>query len=90
MESYELGLVAELCKSRNDLMRQFPCAIREIRFLTTIPRGFRRHPVVLWAGAWLYWLIGQGYTRFAFRRHRGVESSMNHSIGGLEHSDAFR
>ena len=95
MESYELGLVAELCKSRNDLMRQFPCAIREIRFLTTIPRGFRRHPVVLWAGAWLYWLIGQGYTRPPrYLRSGAIEAvepiiDTNHSIGGLEHSDAY-
>ncbi len=95
MESYELGLVAELCKSRNGLMRQFPCAIREIRFLTTIPRGFRRHPVVLWAGAWLYWLIGQGYTRPPRYLRSGAIGAVepiidtNHSIGGLEHSDAY-
>lgn len=95
MESYELGLVAELCKSRNDLMRRFPCAVREIRFLTTISRGFRHRPSVLWAGTWLYWLIGQGYTRRPrYLRPGAIEAvepviDTNHSVGGLEYSDAY-
>ncbi len=95
MESYELGLVAELCKSRNDLMRRFPSAVREIRFLTTISRGFRHHPVALWAGAWLYWLIGQGYTRPPrYLRPAAIGAvepviDTKHSVGGLEYSDAY-
>jgi len=95
MESCELGLVAELCKSRNDLMRQFPSAVREIRFLTTVSRGFRHHPSVLWAGAWLYWLIGQGYTRSPrYLRAATIEAvepviDTRHSLGGLEYSDAY-
>ena len=41
MESYEFPLVRSLCMSRNELMRSFPSSVREIRFLTTIGRGFR-------------------------------------------------
>ncbi len=95
MESYEFGLVAELCKSRNELMRRFPCAVREIRFLTTVSHGFRRRPAALLAGAWLYWLIGQGYTRppryLRPAAIKAVEPVINteRSIGGLEYSDAY-
>ncbi len=95
MESCEPGLVAQLCRSRNDLMRRFPCAIREIRFLTTVSRGFRHRPAVLWAGAWLYWLIGQGYTRPPrYLRPATIDAvepviNTSHSVGGLEYSDAY-
>ena len=95
MESYEFGLVAELCRSRNELMRRFPGAVREIRFLTTVPRGFRRHPVALWAGAWLYWLIGRGYTRppryLRAAAIKTVEPAVDtsHSSAGVEYSDAY-
>ncbi|MDE0095491.1 MAG: FAD-dependent oxidoreductase, partial [Gammaproteobacteria bacterium] len=95
MESYQFGLVAELCRSRNELMRRFPSAIREIRFLTTIPRGFRHHPAMLWAGSWLYWLIGRGHTRPPRYLRAGTIGNVepvidtNHSTGGLEYSDAY-
>ncbi|MFT5812059.1 MAG: glycerol-3-phosphate dehydrogenase, partial [Rubritalea sp.] len=39
MESYEFGLVAGLCKSRNELLRSFPSTVKEIRFLTTVSKG---------------------------------------------------
>ena len=32
LESFEFGLVAKLCASRNHLLRSFPSAVREIRF----------------------------------------------------------
>ncbi len=95
MESYQFSLVAELCRSRNELMRRFPSAIREIRFLTTIPRGFRHHPVMMWAGSWLYWLIGRGHTRPPRYLRAGTIGTVepvidtNHSTGGLEYSDAY-
>lgn len=95
MEGYQFALVSDLCKSRNELMRRFPSAIREIRFLTTIPHGFRHHPLMMWAGAWLYWLIGRGYTRTPRYLRPGtvetVEPVINatNSNGGLEYSDAY-
>ena len=62
MESYEFGLVAGLCKSRNELLRSFPSTVKEIRFLTTISKDFRYHPLFMLAGSWLYWLFGRGKT----------------------------
>ena len=32
MESFELGLVRKLCKSRNHLIRSYPSTVQEIRF----------------------------------------------------------
>ena len=40
LESYEFFLVNDLCKSRNQLMRNYPSMVKEIRFVTTIARGF--------------------------------------------------
>ncbi len=50
MESGDFALVRKLCQSRNHLIRSYPSTVREIRFLTTINRGFRHHPLVPWAG----------------------------------------
>jgi len=41
LESHEYMLVNNLCKSRNHLMRSYPSTVKEIRFLTTIEKGFR-------------------------------------------------
>ncbi len=95
MENYEFALVAELCRARNELMRSYPSTVKEIRFLTTVSRGFRRHPRTLWAGAWLYWLFGRGFTRVpAFVSAAGIaakEPVVNTSQcrGGIEYSDAY-
>jgi glycerol-3-phosphate dehydrogenase len=63
MEGYEFGLVAGLCKSRNELLACFPSTVKEIRFLMTINKQFRFHPWVILASTWLYWLLGRGKTR---------------------------
>lgn len=63
MESYDFRLVRQLCKSRNHLIRNYPSTVQEIRFLTTIGRGFRHHPLFLWAGTWLYWFMGNCFTK---------------------------
>ncbi|MFT5032904.1 MAG: glycerol-3-phosphate dehydrogenase [Bermanella sp.] len=95
MESGEYRLVRSLCKSRNQLMREYPSTVQEIRFLTTIARGFRWHPVVLWMGTWLYWFIGMGQTarpRILSRRAIAAEAPMvdtREAVGGFEYSDAF-
>ncbi len=95
LENYEFDLVAELCKARNELMKRFPSSIREIRFVTTVPKGFRHHPAVLWAGAWLYWCIGRGYTRPPrYLRPEAVRAEepiidITDCTGGLEYSDAY-
>jgi glycerol-3-phosphate dehydrogenase len=95
MESYEFGLVLGLCKSRNELMRSFPSVVKEIRFLTTVSKQFRHHRLVIWASAWLYWLLGRGYTRrprlltaAQISAEEPVVDTSN-SRGGIIYSDAF-
>jgi len=41
LETHEYGLVNKLCKSRNRLMDAYPSTVKEIRFLTTLQKGFR-------------------------------------------------
>ncbi len=95
MESYEFGLVSNLCKSRNELLRSFPSTVKEIRFLTTLQKNFRFHPLLMLAGTWLYWLLGRGRTRtpklLSAAQIKALEPKVNtaDSIGGIEYSDAY-
>ncbi len=95
METYEFTLVRSLSMSRNRLIKNFPSTIQEIRFLTTVARGFRYHPLLLWAGTWLYWLIGNCFTRtprpLSARQIQEEERIIDTSdcIGGFEYSDAY-
>ena len=95
MEGYEFGLVAGLCKSRNELLDSFPSTVKEIRFLMTINRQFRFHPLVILASTWLYWLLGRGKTRIphllSLRQIKHLEPLVNTyvSTAGVEYSDAF-
>lgn len=95
MESRDFALVRKLCKSRNHLIKSYPSTVQEIRFLTTITRGFRYHPLYLWAGAWLYWFIGNAFTRIpqflSPKRIKEEETIINidGAVGGFEYSDAY-
>ncbi|MGO3055895.1 MAG: glycerol-3-phosphate dehydrogenase/oxidase [Halomonas sp.] len=95
MESNDFGLVRKLCKSRNHLIKSYPSTVQEIRFLTTITKGFRHSPRYLWAGTWLYWLMGNGFTkrpRLLAPKHIKHEEpiiNIDRSIGGFEYSDAY-
>ncbi|MCP5155769.1 MAG: glycerol-3-phosphate dehydrogenase/oxidase [Ectothiorhodospiraceae bacterium] len=95
LETYELPLVRDLCVSRNLLMRSYPSTVREIRFLATVERGFRHHPLLLWASTWAYWLIGNGATEAPRRLGRAeleAEEPMvdTSRFGGcVEYSDAY-
>ena len=95
MEGYEFGLVAGLCKSRNELLDSFPSTVKEIRFLLTINRQFRFHPLVILASTWLYWLLGRGRTRtpqlLSLKKIRQLEPLIDTyvSTAGVEYSDAF-
>ncbi|MEM7705939.1 MAG: glycerol-3-phosphate dehydrogenase/oxidase [Pseudomonadota bacterium] len=95
LEGHEYRLVSKLCKSRNRLMRAYPSSIREIRFLTSVFRGFRFSPAFLFAGSLLYWALG----RFALRppkllTRRRLRASApavapENLIGGIEYSDGY-
>lgn len=95
MESKDFGLVRKLCKSRNHLIKNYPSTVEEIRFLTTISKGFRHHPGYLYAGTWLYWLMGNGFTKiprlFTPKGIKHAEPIINtdQAVGGFEYSDAI-
>jgi glycerol-3-phosphate dehydrogenase len=95
MEGYEFGLVAGLCRSRNELLRSFPSTVKEIRFLLTVDRQFRFHPWLILASTWLYWLLGRGQTRGPRRlgpqrvKSREPVIDTRDAIAAIEYSDAF-
>lgn len=97
METLELGLVRKLCRARNELMRAYPSAVQETRFLLTVARGSRwgrfGH-VLLWLGALLYWAIGGFFTRrprllsnATIARDEPTVATAR-AVGGIEYSDA--
>src|SRR5207249_5968648 len=95
LETYEFGLVRKLCRARNELIRAFPSTVQEIRFFTSVARGFRHGRFKLWLGAWLYWAIGNFFTRTPWllsaaklgREEPIVET--RDLEGGIEYSDAY-
>jgi len=95
MENLEFMLVRKLCKSRNHLIKNYPSTVREIRFFTTISKGFRFPPVFIWMGTWLYWLIGSCFTKtpryLTKERIRAEEPVIDtdNAQGGFEYSDAY-
>ncbi len=94
LEGGEVGLVRKLCMSRNRLIRAYPSSIREIRFYTSIEKGFRWPRVFIFLGALLYWMIGNFFTRFPrllSREDIETEEPVVAPLGpgGVEYSDAF-
>jgi glycerol-3-phosphate dehydrogenase len=95
LESCDVRLVRKLCLSRNQLIRSFPSMVEEIRFYTGVPKGFRHGRLKLWAGAWLYWLMGNGFTkppRLLSPATMGAEEpilEVERTVGGFEYSDAY-
>ena len=63
LENHEYMLVNKLCKSRNHLMKSYPSTVREIRFLTTLQKGFRHSPFFVYLGTVVYWLFGRFFTQ---------------------------
>ncbi|AJY50961.1 glycerol-3-phosphate dehydrogenase/oxidase [Halomonas sp. KO116] len=95
MESKDFALVRKLCKSRNHLIKSYPSTVQEIRFLTTISKGFRHSPRYLWAGTWLYWLMGNGFTKLPrllspnkIKQEEPI-IEIEGAVGGFEYSDAY-
>lgn len=95
LESHEYALVNKLCNSRNKLLRSYPSTVKEIRFLTSIQRGFRLSPLLVFLGTVLYWLIGRRLTakpRFLTRKKiRQWAPTVNIAKvqAGVEYSDAY-
>ncbi|MFT7288521.1 MAG: glycerol-3-phosphate dehydrogenase [Halieaceae bacterium] len=95
LENLELLLVNKLCRSRNELMRAYPSTVKEIRFLTTIQRGFRFWSFFVFLGSVLYWFMGRCKTRAPrYLSAQGIEKqepeiNTEKAAGGLEYSDCY-
>ena len=95
LESHEYFLVNNLCKSRNHLMRSYPSTVKEIRFLTTIEKGFRFPAWFVYLGTIFYWMIGRFFTQgpdyMSAKEIKKREPSIDTSnaVGGFEYSDAY-
>lgn len=95
LESYEYTLVNKLCKSRNHLMRSYPSTVKEIRFLTSIQKGFRFPPLMIYMGTILYWIMGRFFTKFPnylrTNKIKSLETVINtkNVQGGFEYSDCY-
>ena len=95
LESHEYGLVNKLCKSRNHLMRSYPSTVKEIRFFTSIQKGFRFPPLFVFMGTIVYWLMGRFFTQsphyLSASKIKSLENVVNTEKvnGGFEYSDAF-
>ena len=95
LETFEFLLVRNLCKSRNHLIESYPSTVEEIRFFTTIAKGFRYPPFFIYLGTWFYWLIGNCFTktpRYLSRKKIKQEEpvvSIDNTVGGFEYSDAY-
>jgi glycerol-3-phosphate dehydrogenase len=95
MESYEFGLVRKLCMSRNHLIRSYPSTVQEIRFYTMRPRHFRHSLWLLVLGTWLYWAIGNFFTKRPRLLRRATIAreepliDLAESTAGFEYSDSY-
>lgn len=95
LESHEYGLVNKLCKSRNHLMRSYPSTVKEIRFFTSIQKGFRFPPFFVFLGTILYWFMGRFFTKMPAyltpKKIKQLESKVNTTnvAGGFEYSDSY-
>ncbi|HLK38810.1 MAG TPA: FAD-dependent oxidoreductase, partial [Polyangiaceae bacterium] len=95
LESFEFALVRKLCLSRNHLVRSYPSTVKLIPFYAVHEKGFRRGRTLIWLGAWLYWIIGNMFTRpprwLTRRMIAGEEPiiDVSHSDGGVEYADAY-
>lgn len=95
LESHEYFLVNNLCKSRNHLMRSYPSTVKEIRFLTTIQKGFRFPSWFVYLGTIFYWIIGRFFTQapdymnVKTIKEREPVINTDNAVGGFEYSDAY-
>ncbi len=95
METFEFPLVRKLCMSRNHLIKNYPSTVEEIRFFTTHEKNFRHRLWKLLAGTWLYWFIGNCFTktpRYLSKKTIQKEEPyirVDSSDGGFEYSDAY-
>ena len=95
LESHEYGLVWKLCRSRNELMESYPSTVEEIRFVTSIQRGFRFPVWFVYLGALMYWVFGRfktqapRYLTAKALKRRDPSIDISKVAGGVEYSDCY-
>jgi len=95
LESHEYGLVWKLCRSRNHLMRSYPSTVEEIRFVTSIQKGFRFPAWFIYLGALLYWVFGRFQTKAPrymtakALKERDPSIDISNVSAGIEYSDCY-
>ncbi|HSG62976.1 MAG TPA: glycerol-3-phosphate dehydrogenase/oxidase [Pseudomonadales bacterium] len=95
LESHEYGLVWKLCRSRNHLMRSYPSTVEEIRFVTSIQKGFRFPAWFIYLGALVYWVFGRFQTKAPrymspkALKARDASIDISNVSGGIEYSDCY-
>ena len=70
LQTYEFGLVAGLCRSRNLLARSYASRLQEVRFLAALGPTSPYSPTYAALGAHAYWALG----RFATGRPRRLSA----------------
>jgi len=95
LETFEFLLVNKLCKSRNHLMKSYPSTVQEIRFFTTIQKGFRLPVLIVYFGTLLYWIMGRFHTKAPlYRSKKKINSeepviNTQNTKAGFEYSDCY-
>lgn len=101
LENSELFLVRQLCKARNQLFATYPHRVKEVRFTTLIEKADKFDPWQIYAGTWLYWLLGGEFTerprrylhhqlaeQFPELKGAKADEIIEYSDGHLPHNDA--
>ena len=86
LQTYELGLVAGLCRSRNLLARSYASRVQEVRFLAALGPTSPYSPTYATLGAHAYWALG----RFATGRPRRLSARALATAEPAVHSEGVR
>ena len=93
LQTYELGLVAGLCRSRNLLARSYASQLQEVRFLAALGPTSPYSPTYAALGAHAYWALGRFATGRPRRLSRSALSTAEPTVdsdgvrGAVEYSD---
>ncbi len=86
LQTYEFGLVAGLCRSRNLLARSYASRVQEVRFLAALGPTSPYSPTYATLGAHAYWALG----RFATGRPRRLSARALATAEPAIHSEGVR
>lgn len=95
LENYDFLLVRKLCKSRNQLIKNYPTAVKEIRFFMSVAKNTKHNIFILYAASWLYWILGNCHTKIPEKHNKKSIKNIYPAIdlkdiaGSIEYSDAF-